>query len=129
LAVVTDVVTLMPSWEKRLTAKDPSDTTPRLGFVSDIVHEELDDGKIRQRKPRDDISCRRNVRDALISDRLRSASSAARSRATLGICRPSIWSGATEFRIQQRSADTADDRDLALGKIPSDRLGQNTSAS
>jgi DNA repair protein RadD len=26
-----------------------------LGFVSDIVHEELDDGKIRERKPRDNI--------------------------------------------------------------------------
>jgi superfamily II DNA or RNA helicase len=34
---------------------DHSDTTLRLGFVSDIVHEELDDGKIRERKPRDNI--------------------------------------------------------------------------
>src|SRR5262245_6104577 len=34
---------------------DHSDTTLRLGFVSDIVHEEMDDGKIRQRKARDDI--------------------------------------------------------------------------
>src|SRR5262249_561648 len=34
---------------------DHSDTTLRLGFVSDIAHEELDDGKIRARKPRDNI--------------------------------------------------------------------------
>jgi superfamily II DNA or RNA helicase len=34
---------------------DHSDTTLRLGFVSDIHHEELNDGKIRERKPRDNI--------------------------------------------------------------------------
>jgi superfamily II DNA or RNA helicase len=34
---------------------DHSDTTLRLGFVSDIHHEELDDGKICARKARDNI--------------------------------------------------------------------------